>query len=95
MTRQCRLFIAHSSLHKVSTMALVGEEGVESPPPSSVCPDGAASSNPWARTSAIASPIARALGWRGRGICLRLSYPQNGSNIPRAVRRVNILIEDG
>lgn len=61
MTRQCRLFIAHSSLHEVSTMALVGEEGVESPSPSSVCPDGTASSDPRARSSPIAFFIAKAL----------------------------------
>lgn len=65
VTRQCRLLIAHSSLHEVSTMALLGEEGVESPPPSSVCPDGAASSDPRARTSPIAFFFLLPRPWDG------------------------------
>lgn len=63
-----RLFIPHASQHHVSTMALAEEEAMESPP--SVCPDAAAFSSPWARTSPVAFPFARALGWRGRGIII-------------------------
>lgn len=67
-TGQCRRFTSHTFRHEASAVALAGQEGIEGPPTSSVCPGGAASSNLKASTGAIASPAAGDLGWESRAL---------------------------